>query len=189
MSRDIPSHKRAAGLIFLFCLFIVAAPASATRQVALPRESIDWLDANFPGWQLKAVDTDTRRDFLQRRLPYAPNFIMQDFSGDGVKDYAALIVYEQDGGDRQAVVAFVSEGDRHEPHVLDALDAADGYDFLIMHEKGSESINYEYGGKIRYRHNTVGGGFTGATGVVFVFDGKRFRRVIVLEREIGKGSR
>ncbi len=132
---------------FLLLLLIVSSSASAqdNQSPTLPIEAESTLQAVFPGYKYAT----TMEWAIRLHQAYNPDswpwLAIGDFDGDGVQDYAVLLLLsDREKAYRATLIALMARGSSYE--VMTVTGGADGQ-LLSVSPKGSAYVQYEWEGR------------------------------------------
>jgi hypothetical protein len=159
-------------VIFVTVLVLSTFGARAA-QSNLPARVRAYLDTNYSGWKLSAVESGCPRDFKR-------SLVIGDFDGDRKRDYTVKSMSGQKG----YIVAFLSRGTDYNPYVLEDGSASEmrsqGLSVARKGETYPEIVNDNFDRVTRrLQHDAPVGGTCESSAYLYIYRNGTFRRAFV----------
>jgi hypothetical protein len=126
-------------------------------SLAAPKTIRRYLDRNYRGWKAPAIASEWKQYFAARKDGTVPHLVKGDFDGNGLSDYAVLIVQPESGqtgmmtNKRRRVIVFLASRRGYRPLVI-SNEPYSPENYLGLARKGEQ--DYNIGAQRMFKYKT-----------------------------------
>jgi len=164
-------------LCLLVCVCLSGCSSEKNQDAQLPDKIKAMLDQKYVGWKFSEFSSDVDTYFGVSQFSFRPYLIWGDFNGDWKKDYAVQITIPSKNSEKRFVIVYLRNVEKFDEYILEYGSVSPDI-YLYPFKKGEADYDYEAQKQFYYPCDAIGVIYFGKSGVSYIFEDGKFRKVI-----------